>query len=710
VYSGFPIYAKVVIMQHKYQPRRLRSQLVLAFLAGFMGIGVGVSIPVIILLNRQVSSQAQFLLDQTSLASQAFIASERSDLQNLALLVSQRPTLTQLLEGNDPPALNRYLKTLQEGAILDLILICAGDDDVGESNPNISDKELCSAIDQTGYSVIPSENDLYLYAVADLSPAQSLTYKVIVGKRTSTILAELQNETGLLYFLVRQDQVIHSSDLNLEIPSGLTSSLLSNVGEASGTLLAQRVVDINEHRYLLAETEIEPASDINLVSALNVDGQLAIQQSLNNTLLAGLLFVILIASGLGIWQSQRISQPIVNLANAATKFRQRDLDTPVSVRSSVWEISQLSNTLEDARVALQHTLEQLQAEKAWIEQLLNSIVEGLLTLDNQDRITFASAGVAKILQSDGEGLVGRNVDDIFLSTEGEAAFTSQLPIPGQQRRISVKFKNGRERLLTISKTNFLPPEADSRTRALVIRDVTNEEYIHRLLGDFMANITHEFRTPLSALEASTELLLDNLGNLSQPEIEELLVSLNLGITNLQALIDNLIEAASMEAGRFKVSLQPVLYDAILKDAREVIEPLAQKYALRLSALQVTEPIIILADKRRTVQVLVNLLSNAIKHSPENGVIQINHFIEADKLRIEVHDQGSGVPIEHRDNLFRRFAHLDVQNERAKQGAGLGLSVVKAIVEAQGGEVGITDLSEGGTSFWFTLPLANGSQV
>jgi len=697
-------------MQHKYQPRRLRSQLVFAFLAGFMGIGMGVSIPVVILLNRQASSQAHFLIDQTSLASQAFIASERSDLQNLALLVSQRPTLTQLLEGNDPPALNRYLKTLQEGAILDLILICTEDDEVGESNPKISVTELCSATGQTGYSIIPSANDLYLYAVADLSPAQSLTYKVIVGKRTSTILAELQNETGLLYFLVRQDQVIHSSDLNLEIPSSLTSSILSNVGEASGTLLAQGVVDINEHRYLLAETEIEPASDINLVSALNVDEQLAIQQSLNNTLLAGFLFVILIASGLGIWQSQRISQPIVNLANAATKFRQRDLETPVSVRSSVWEISQLSNTLEDARVALQHTLEQLQAEKAWIEQLLNSIVEGLLTLDNQDRITFASAGVAKILQSDGEGLVGRNVDDIFLSTEGEAAFTSQLPIPGQQRRISVKFKNGRERLLTISKTNFLPPEADSRTRALVIRDVTNEEYIHRLLGDFMANITHEFRTPLSALEASTELLLDNLGNLSQPEIEELLVSLNLGITNLQALIDNLIEAASMEAGRFKVSLQPVLYDAILKDAREVIEPLAQKYALRLSALQVTEPIMILADKRRTVQVLVNLLSNAIKHSPENGVIQINHFIEADKLRIEIHDQGSGVPIEHRDNLFRRFAHLDVQNERAKQGAGLGLSVVKAIVEAQGGEVGITDLSEGGTSFWFTLPLANGSQV
>ena len=696
-------------MQYKYQPRRLRSQLVLTFLAGFLGIGVGVSIPVIILLNRQASSQAQFLLDQTNLASQAFIASESSDLQSLALLVSQRPTLTQLLEENDPSILNRYLETLQEGALLDLILICADEDEIAGTNPDISNEELCSTNNQSGYAVISSENDFYLYAVADLSLAQGAIYKVIVGKRTSTILAELQDKTGLLYFLVLQNKVIHSSDQNLEIPLVLTDSLQSSVGKASGTSLAQRVVDINERRYLLAETEIEPTLKINLVSALNVDEQLAIQQSLNNTLLVGLLFVILIASGLGIWQSQRISQPIVNLANAATKFRQRDLETPVSVRSSVWEISQLSNTLEDARVALQHTLEQLGAEKAWMEQLLNSIVEGVLTLDNQDRITFASAGVAKILQSDGEGLVGRNVDDIFSSTEGEPAFTSQLPIPGQQRRISVKFKNGRERLLTISKTNFLPPEADSRTRALVIRDVTNEEYIHRLLGDFMANITHEFRTPLSALEASTELLLDNLDNLSQPEIEELLVSLNLGITNLQALIDNLIEAASMEAGRFKVSLRPVLYEAILKDAREVIEPLAQKYVLRLSALPVTEPIMILADKRRTVQVLVNLLSNAIKHSPVNGVIQIKHFIEADKLRIEVHDQGSGVPIELRDNLFRRFAHLEVENERAKQGAGLGLSVVKAIVEAQAGEVGITDLPEGGSSFWFTLPLANGSR-
>jgi two-component system, OmpR family, sensor histidine kinase ResE len=697
-------------MQHKHHPRRLRSQLILTFLAGFLGIGVAIGVPVIILVNRQASSQAQFLLDQTVIASRAFIASERSDLQNLALLVSQRPTLTQLIGEKDYPALERYLDTLREGAHLDSIMVCDRGKEVTGTNKNASMAELCLSNTRSGYAIVSSTNELYLYAAADFSISQNSAYKVIVGKRTSIILAELQEETGLLYFLVRQNQVINSSDPTIETPTDLANNSQNSARQSLGSSLAQGVVRINNHRYLLATLEIEPALDINLVSALNVENQLAIQQSLSNTLLLGLFFIILIASGLGIWQSQRISQPIVNVANAAAKFRQGDLKTQVSVESSIWEISQLANSLEDARIALQHSMEQLQAEKAWIEQLLNSIVEGMLTLDSQNRVTFASAGVGKILECGVDQIIGRKADDIFLSAEGESAFTSQLPSAGQQRRASVKLNSGQERLLSISKANFIPPEAGSKTRALVIRDVTNEEYIHRLLGDFMANITHEFRTPLAALEASSELLLDNLKSLSQAEIEELLVSLNLGITNLQALIDNLIEAASIEAGRFKVSLQPISFDAILREAQEFIQPLAKKYALRLDILTATEPVIVLADQRRTVQVLVNLLSNAIKHSPENGLIQVNHFIDDGKLHIEVVDEGGGIPMEQRDNLFRRFAHLDVPNERAKQGAGLGLSVVKEIVEAQRGEVGFTDLPNGGTSFWFTLPLVNGSQA
>jgi two-component system, OmpR family, sensor histidine kinase ResE len=696
-------------MFRKHRLYRLRTQLILTFLLSSLGIVFAISLPILVLINRQTASQAQLLLDQATLTTQAFLASERSDLQNLALLISQRPTLTRLLEEQDFATLESYLETLRDSVELDLIVVCAGGKEIKGIGENISMTELCQTNPQSEYAIFSSNADLYLHTAVNLeSPAQP-AYHVVIGKRGSLILEELQKETGLLYFLIWNERVIDSSDPAIEVISIQAQELQNIADQTSDSTLEQRAFNINAHQYILASFVIDSPSDIQLISALNVDEQIATQQNLLRTLTFTFFMIVLIAFGLGVWQAQWISRPIVDLADAAAKFRQGNLDAPVSIASSVSEISQLTNTLEDARIALQHSMEQLQAEKAWIEQLLNSIVEGTLTLDAQHRITFASAGVGKILGRETDQLIGRKVDDIFLSTEGETSFSNQLPDTGQQRRISIKLKSGEERLLSISKADFLPTAASDANQALVIRDVSNEEYIHRILGDFMANITHEFRTPLAALEASSELLLDNLRSLSKKEIAELVVSLNLGIINLQTLIDNLIEAASMEAGRFKVAIQSVPFDIIMKEAQEVMQPLAEKYTLKLVAIPVEKNILVMADQRRTVQVLVNLLSNAIKHSPDHGTIRINHSVMDEKLRIEVIDEGGGVPELQRNNLFQRFSNLDVPNKRAKQGAGLGLSVVKTIVEAQHGEVGISDHPEGGNSFWFTLPLASKAQ-
>jgi signal transduction histidine kinase/HAMP domain-containing protein len=483
------------------------------------------------------------------------------------------------------------------------------------------------------------------------------------------------------------------------------TALLSQARQSFGASIQQQAIEINARRYLVADTVLDPALDIHLISALNIDEQIAVQKNLTDSLILGVVFIVLLASGLGAWQSQRISGPIAKLAGSAGKFSQGNLEAPVNAQSSIPEISQLANTLEDARVALRHSLGQLQAEKDWIEHLLNAIVEGTLTLDSNNRITFASAGVGKILKTAPEQITGQRADDVFITNKDEVPFCSQLPGAGQQARIAIRAADGQERLLSVSTATFLPPIASNATRALVIRDVSNEEYVHRLLGDFMANITHEFRTPLSALGASAELLLDNLPNLTRTEIEELLLSLNLGILNLQTLIDNLIEAASIEAGRFKVSIQPVRFESILEDAKAMTLPLAAKYNLRLLLLPASASLMVRADPRRTVQVLVNLVSNAIKHSPEGGTIEVAHAIEGDYLLVEVSDDGMGIPEEIRGNLFQRFSHLETQSERTRQGLGLGLSVVKAIVEAQGGQVGAKSRPDGGAVLWFTIPLS-----
>jgi PAS domain S-box-containing protein len=680
----------------------LRWQLTFTFLIGFLGIALAIGLPAGLLISQQSTSHAQLLLDQAVIASRAFIEGEQSDLQSLSLLISQRPTLRQLLEEENFSSLESYLNTLRESVNLDLIVICSTGQQVTGQDSTIA--ELCQVDSQAGYTVLPPSDTLYLYATADVLSNRSASYEVLVGKQASSLLMELQRETGLLYFLTRGDQIVAFSDSTLNIVPPLTAAQLQERALNTSGTLQQRSIRLDEHRYLLSYSEIHPT--LGLVSALNVDNQITVQENLSSSLMFGLVFIVLIASALGVGLSQRISQPIVRLANAAAEFRQGNLDSPISIQSPVWEIDQLSNTIEDGRIALRHSLQQLQAEKDWIEHLLNSIIEGMLTLDSDNRITFASAGMNKITGVETEQLLGQRIDEIFLPLEAEIDFSSQLPALGQQRRISVRLKSGQERLLSISKSKLVPPEASSSNRALVIRDVSNEEYIHRLLGDFMANITHEFRTPLAALEASSELLLDNVHNLSQAEIEELLVSLNLGIINLQTLIDNLIEAASIEAGRFKVSLQPVPFAGILQEATRIIQPLAEKYSLNLISQPMDESVVVMADQRRSVQALVNLLSNAVKHSPENGSIRVRHEVTNHRLRVEVIDEGTGVPVGQRGNLFRRFAHVDTANERARQGAGLGLSVVKEIVEAQQGEVGITEQTGGGTSFWFTLPLVN----
>ncbi|MFO7585919.1 MAG: ATP-binding protein [Anaerolineales bacterium] len=682
--------------------QKLRNQLILTFLVSSLGIGLTIGLPAILLINRQASLQAQLLLEQAVLTTRAFLENEQADLQNLGLLISQRPTLIRLLDEQDDILFPDYFETLGQGSNLDILLICVGEEEIAMFNRSDPPAGLCSKNLRDGYTISSSGNIFYLYTTIDLELSQHPDDRVIIGKRTSATLSMLQKETGLTYFLIQKNKVFDASDSSLMATSA--AELLSHARRPFGTSIEQQAIEINSHRYLVADLPLDPALDIHLVSALNIDEQIAVQRNLTESLTLGVVLIVLIAFGLGAWQSQRISGPIAKLANAAQKFRQGNLDAPVNVQSSVLEISQLANTLEDARVALQHSVGQLQAEKAWIEHLLNSIVEGTLTLDGKNHITFASAGVGKILETAPDQIIEKNVDDVFIVDKEDVLFSSQLPDAGQQVRISIRLANGEERLLSVSTAKFLPPIESPANRALVLRDVSNEEYVHRLLGDFMANITHEFRTPLSALGASAELLLDNLPNLTRAEIEELLLSLNLGITNLQTLIDNLIEAASIEAGRFKVSIQPVRFEAILQDARAMTAPLAEKYSLRLDFLPVSESLVVSVDPRRTVQVLVNLVSNAIKHSPEGGCIQITHANADDYLVVEVSDQGGGIPAEIRENLFRRFSHLDTQSERARQGLGLGLSVVKAIVEAQRGQVGVKSRQTGGTTFWFTIPL------
>jgi signal transduction histidine kinase len=225
-----------------------------------------------------------------------------------------------------------------------------------------------------------------------------------------------------------------------------------------------------------------------------------------------------------------------------------------------------------------------------------------------------------------------------------------------------------------------------------------------LLGDFLANITHEFRTPLTAQAVSIELLLDQLDELDTDELRELLAAHYLGVLSLQTLVDNLLEGASIEAGRFRVSPQPTALAEVISKATQTMGPLMEKYDLQLQVMLPDNLPLVQADARRTGQVLVNLLSNAIKWSPKDSEILLCTAIEDREVKVSVSDQGPGIPPEQKGELFTWLPNFQSKNVRADYGTGLGLSVVRAIVEAQGGRVGVEDGPAQGAVFWFTIPV------
>ena len=283
-------------------------------------------------------------------------------------------------------------------------------------------------------------------------------------------------------------------------------------------------------------------------------------------------------------------------------------------------------------------------------------------------------------------------------------FSQVIPKPGQRQNIDVVLADGKNATLAVTGAELTPVEMGDDQVALVFRDISDEYAIRRLLGIFISNIAHEFKTPLAALLASIELLHDTAQDLSGEELQELLSSLHLGIVSLQTFVDNLLESASIEAGQFKVSPRRADLGKIIASAVSTMQPLMNKYNQSLNVDLPAEKLIVRADQRRIVQVLVNLLSNAIKYGPDQGRITIKVEIKGKWVKVKVIDQGPGIPVNQRNFIFQRFVRLDSAESYSDVGAGLGLSVVKEIIKAHGGEVQVENQSQGGAVFSLTLPL------
>ncbi len=400
---------------------------------------------------------------------------------------------------------------------------------------------------------------------------------------------------------------------------------------------------------------------------------------------------------------QRLTAPLTRLSSAAMRMAVGDLSTPIQADGPV-EIRGLARSLENARHELDGMTRWLTHEKAWAEYLVDSIVEGIITLDSAGRVTFANRAALTVLGCTSRDTLGKPINDLLTPTESTTSFDKLIPAAEMERTIPVRSSDGRAITLSVTGARLKPPVENNARVALVFRDVTAENAVQRLQGYFLASISHELQTPLASLRTSAELLVTEHGDLTEDEHFRLHTTIYRGILRLEALVDNLLASASLQAGRFSIKLSAVDLGEPIEEAMLFMGPLIDAAGMSLDVNLPDVLPTVRADSRRITQVLVNLLSNAVKYGARTAPIQLNVLPHFHVVRVEVRDQGSGIPPEGRETIFARFSRLDNSGTRKEHGAGLGLYIARTIIESHGGAIGVESPPKGGTVFWFTLPM------
>jgi len=339
------------------------------------------------------------------------------------------------------------------------------------------------------------------------------------------------------------------------------------------------------------------------------------------------------------------------------------------------------------------------------DALIQCLPEGIIVVNEARQIVFLNQSAERITGWTTTEALGKSINEILHLSAGKEQFSDYLSLPSSLLPpVNVTNRHGQDITLAISTSCPNVPNGDSSGTAIVIRDITAEDTTQKLRSYFLANISHEFRTPLAALKASVELLLDGVREFSLDETQELVRSIHFSVTALQTLIDNLLESVSIEAGRFRVRRKRTDLNVVVDEAKMIMKPLLERRNQPL-VIDLPENLPkVIVDPMRMTQVLVNLLSNASKYGPIDQPIEVCIDLEAnDSLKVSVTDRGTGVFAEDKANVFRRFVRLD-QKDQAQYGIGLGLSVVKTIVESHGVMVGLDERLGGGSIFWFTIPI------
>lgn len=422
---------------------------------------------------------------------------------------------------------------------------------------------------------------------------------------------------------------------------------------------------------------------------------------MSTAVLIALAFAAGILVAMAVAATRRSQTEVVNrgrvttMLSAARRYTLGDLTRP-SPDYGDDELGQVARAMDQAIHETGRRVETLERDRARMEAILASMVEGVLVVNEQGRLQLVNDAARRILKLE-KGSIDHQyveairhpgiVDHIGRALRGEETDGLELSVTRDSTRTLV--------------ARVTPVTAAGRGAVLVLHDITELRKADLVRRDFVANVSHELRTPLTAIKGYAEALLDDPDDAEARE--KFLDIIHRHATRMERLVKDLLRLARLDAGQETVEIVPCDVESLLRGIANDFEPIAAQKQQTIDVTVAPGADTLVTDAAKLHDIARNLIENAVNYTPDGGAIDVTAAIQEGRFQLTVSDTGHGIAPDDLARVFERFYRVDKSRTRPG-GTGLGLSIVKHLVHVLHGEVTASNQSGGGALFTVTLPI------
>lgn len=433
----------------------------------------------------------------------------------------------------------------------------------------------------------------------------------------------------------------------------------------------------------------------------------AAERALQRRSAAAVALVGLLMIGAGAWLARRVTRPLEELEQVAEGYARGEIAGGASflpVSGSVAEVQRVAEALQRMATELDNRIAALVAERNEQEAVLSSMVEGVLAIDDGERVMALNAAAARLLDVDARQAIGRTIHEVARNASLQRFVAEALRADSALERDFAL--HGDESRFVQAHGSPVRDAGGAKIGAVVVmNDVTRLRRLETVRRDFVANVSHELKTPVTSIKGFLETLL--AGALEDPGNARRFVEIAARQADrLGAIIDDLLllSRIDQESEQAPIEKSPTMLETVIGGAVEVCRPKADQKGVGIR-IRAERGLSARMNGAMVEQALVNLIDNAIKYSEPGQDVEIETGRDADSLLLRVIDHGPGIEAEHLPRLFERFYRVDKARSRSAGGTGLGLAIVKHIVGAQNGTVSVDSRPGAGSTFTLRFPMA-----